>query len=141
MSIDFIGLLQNPSSKYFVVPLITGLLSIAAKVMSQNDQIKMKRPVELFNLSPNLLVSNFIFICCEFSKHPLITDLAEQSEFSTACMNALIFNIFMTIFIGFVIRKCGWDTKKKELKTWWGILIPDAAALFVMYVVFSTITL
>lgn len=141
MYLDFIGLLQNPDSKYFVVPLVTAILSIAAKAMSRNDQVVMKRRVEYFYLAPNLLVSNFVFICCEFPKYTLITCEAQRTAFNNTCINALIFNFWMTMAITFFIRTYGWDKERKELRAGRGIWGPDVAALFVMYMVFNTIKL
>lgn len=116
MDLDFIGLLQKPDSKYFVVPLVTAILSIVAKAMSRNDQVEMKRPVEYFYLAPNLLVSNFVFICCEFSKYSLIASESQKVAFNNACVNALIFNFWMTVAITFFIRTFGWDKKKHGVK-------------------------
>lgn len=140
MSIDFLSLLRDPNAKYFVVPVVTAFLSIVAKMMSANDKFSKARMLEYFYLAPNLLVSNFIYICCEFSRYK---DIAPemQSKLSDACVNAMIFNFWSTVGICMFIRFFGWDKDKKRLGSWFGIWIPDAAALFVMSLVFSTLSI
>lgn len=131
-------LLRDPNSKYFLIPLATAILGVLAKVISQNDKIGLKRPIELFYLAPNLLVANFILIICEFNKYSFISPELQQS-FSDACVSALLLNIGATFGLTFWIRKLGWNHQTGTLKPWMGILIPDFLSIVVMYFVFKTL--
>lgn len=134
------ALLRDPNSKYFLIPLITAILGVLAKVISQNDRIGLKRPIELFYLAPNLLVANFILIICEFGKFDLISP-KQQQAFSDACVSALLLNVGATFAITFLIRKFGWDCGTGRLKTWLGIIIPDILVVAVMYFVFKVLAI
>lgn len=131
-------LLREPNSKYLLIPLATAILGVLAKVISQNDKIGLKHPIELFYLAPNLLVANFILIICEFSKYSLI-EFEKQQAFSDACVSALLLNIGATFALTFWIRKLGWNHHTGNLKPWLGILIPDFLVIVVMYFVFKTL--
>ncbi|MBO5627976.1 MAG: hypothetical protein J5965_02720 [Aeriscardovia sp.] len=133
-------LLRNPDAKYFLIPLVTAILGVVAKVISQNDKIGLKRPIELFYLAPNLLMANFILILCEFSKYIQIEPVKQQ-VFSDACFSALLLNFGATIGITLYIRKFGWNYCTGHLRTWHGILIPDILVIVVMYFVFKTLAI
>lgn len=133
-------LLRDPDSKYFIIPLTTALLSVIAKVISKNDKIGLNRPIELLYLAPNLLVSNFILIICEYSKYTFIRPELQQI-FSDACFSALLINIGATFGLTYMIREYGWNHQTGQLKTWMGIIIPDILTLGVMYLVFNTLAI
>lgn len=133
-------LLRDPNSKYFLIPLITAVLGVVAKVISQNDKIGLKRPIELFYLAPNLLVANFILIICEFGKISFM-EPGQQQVFSDACVSALLLNIGATVGITLWIRKLGWNYSTECLKTWLGIWIPDFVVVMVMYFVFKILAI
>lgn len=133
-------LLRDPNSKYFLVPLTVAVLGVLAKWISSNDKVGIRRPSELFYLSPNLLVANFIMIICEFSKYALV-DKSKQQLFHDSCFSALMFNIGASIAITLWIRMWGWNTYSRELRLWRGILLPDLFAIAVMYFVFRIMVL
>lgn len=133
-------ILRQPESKYMLIPLATAILGVLAKVISQNDRIGIKRPIELFYLAPNLLVANFIMIICEFSKYNLIAP-SEQMKFNDACISALLLNIGATFALTFWIRKIGWEERTNKLKKWKGIIIPDFLSIVVMYFIFKMMPL
>lgn len=135
---NILELLREPNSRYFLIPLATAILGVLAKVISQNDKIGIKRPIDLFYLAPNLLVANFILILSEYSKFNMIVS-ERQMDFSDACMSALLLNVGATFIITFWIRKLGWNPVSEQLRAWNGIIIPDLMSVAMMYFVFKII--
>lgn len=133
-------ILRDPNSKYLIIPLITTILGVFAKTISKNDRILKKRWIENLYLAPNLLVSNFVFICCELSKYSLI-EPELQPQFNDMCISALLLNIGCSALICMGIRYFGWNEDEKQLRKWRGILLPDLASIGVMYLVFKTLSL
>ena len=129
---DLISILQNPESKYIVMPLVSIVAGIVVKVLCQNDQIA-KSLKDWFYWTPSLLASNFILICREFS------DCLGQADYSKNCLNALLINVIFSIAICIFIRKLGWNIRRNYLGWWCGIILPNLFSVLLMYVVLKTL--
>ena len=69
---DILLLFRDPSSKYFIIPLVSMMATLLLKISCQNDNvIKSKR--ELFYWAPSLITSNFILIFSEYSRYSSIS--------------------------------------------------------------------
>lgn len=128
---DIISILQNPESKYLLMPIVSIVAGIAIKILCQNDKVERSLK-DLFYWAPSLLVSNFILVCSEFSKN------IGNESFSKNSFNALTINVIFTVAICIFIRKLGWNLRKNYLSLWCGIIWPNVFSVLLMYVVLKT---
>lgn len=135
---NLVEYLRDPDSRYILIPVVTAVLSVFAKLVCQNDKVEADKRWDLLYLAPNLLMSNFIVICGDYSK---VVEPSRQQLLNDMCFSALLLNIGMSVLIFYFIRKWGWDFNRKTLRLWRGILIPDLISLGVMYMVFNMLTL
>lgn len=134
---DILLLFRDPSSKYFLIPLVSMTATLLLKISCQNDNvIKLKR--ELFYWAPSLITSNFILIFSEYSRYSSIS-IEKQMKFSDDCMNSLILNLVLGFLITLYIRKYGWK-RNGSLSIYHGVIFPDVAAFILMYIVMKGMT-
>lgn len=134
---DILLLFRDPSSKYFLIPLVSMTATLLLKISCQNDHV-VKSKIELFYWAPSLITSNFILIFSEYSRYSTIS-IDKQMKFSDDCMNSLILNLVLGFLITLYIRKYGWK-RNGSLSLYHGIIIPDAAAFILMYLVMKGMT-
>lgn len=132
------GIFGDPLAKYFIVPILSTLIGAGFKYSCMNDEIsEIKR--DLFYWGPNLIVTTFLIICVEYySKIFILTEAVDKQTLSNNCINSIWLSLSIAYIINMLIRKKGWNKKKKKWHLWYGIIIPDVVGmvllLFVMLI-------
>ncbi len=136
-----IELLSNTYFKYLVIPLVTTFLVIFVKSASRNDkQAFLEREDFAFGLEMGvtallLLLANSVNIAQKVVSDDSIKIMATERLLSMAWVAPVL--IFGLWGMSTIIRKLGWENEK-ELKKFWGVILPDIFGLLILIYVVST---
>ena len=136
-----IEILSNTYFKYLVIPLVTTFLVIFVKSASRNDkQAFLEKEDFAFGLEMGvtallLLLANSVNIAQKVVSDENIKILATERLLSMAWVAPIL--IFGLWGMSTIVRKLGWENEK-ELKKFWGIILPDIFGLLILIYVVST---
>lgn len=137
-----IKLLSSTYFKYLIIPLVTTFLVIFVKGASRNDkQSFLEKGDFSFGLEMGitallLLLMNSVNIAQQIALNPSITAVATEKLLSLSWVT--LFLMFGLWGMSTIVRKLGWENNK-ELKIFWGIILPDVFGLSILIYVVSTI--
>lgn len=125
-----IKLLTSSSFKFFIIPLVTILLTIFVKFVSRNDRFSNIKK-EDFAFGIDISVTALILYAMDnvtFASKIVKPNMAEIDLFKNKMLLIpwiiLIF-IFALWIMSTMIRKFGWENDN-ELHLTWGVVVPDA---------------
>jgi len=136
-----IEILSNTYFKYLVIPLVTTFLVIFVKSASRNDkQAFLEKEDFAFGLEMGvtallLLLANSVNIAQKVVSDESIKILATEKLLSMAWVAPIL--IFGLWGMSTIVRKLGWENEK-ELKMFWGVVLPDIFGLLILIYVVST---
>jgi len=136
-----IEILSNTYFKYLVIPLVTTFLVIFVKSASRNDkQAFLEKEDFAFGLEMGvtallLLLANSVNIAQKVVSDENIKIIATEKLLSMAWVAPIL--IFGLWGMSTIVRKLGWENEK-ELKKFWGIILPDIFGLLILIYVVST---
>ncbi len=136
-----IELLSNTYFKYLVIPLVTTFLVIFVKSASRNDkQAFLEKEDFAFGLEMGvtallLLLANSVNIAQKVVTDDSIKIIATEKLLSMAWVAPIL--IFGLWGMSTIVRKLGWENEK-ELKIFFGIILPDIFGLLILIYVVST---
>ena len=136
-----IEILSNTYFKYLVIPLVTTFLVIFVKSASRNDkQAFLEKEDFAFGLEMGvtallLLLANSVNIAQKVVSDESIKIIATERLLSMAWVAPIL--IFGLWGMSTIVRKLGWENEK-ELKKFWGIILPDIFGLLILIYVVST---
>ncbi len=136
-----IEILSNTYFKYLVIPLVTTFLVIFVKSASRNDkQAFLEKADFAFGLEMGvtallLLLANSVNIAQKVVSNESIKIIATEQLLSMAWVAPIL--IFGLWGMSTIVRKLGWENEK-ELKMFWGVVLPDIFGLLILIYVVST---
>ena len=137
-----IEILSNTYFKYLVIPLVTTFLVIFVKSASKNDkQSFLEKEDFAFGLEMGitallLLLANSVNIAQQVIIDESYTIVATEKLLSLAWIAPVL--IFGLWGMSTIVRKLGWKNEK-ELKDFWGIILPNIFGLIILIYVVSTL--
>lgn len=137
-----IELLTSTYFKYLIIPLVTTFLVIFVKSASRSDkQSFLEKEDFSFGLEMGitallLLLVNSVNIAQQVVLDNSLTVIATEKLLSLSWVT--LFLIFGLWGMSTIVRKLGWENDK-ELKIFWGIVLPDVFGLLILIYVVSTI--
>ncbi len=137
-----IELLTSTYFKYLIIPLVTTFLVIFVKSASRSDkQSFLEKEDFSFGLEMGitavlLLFMNSVNIAQQVVLGNSLTVIATEKILTLFLVT--IFLVFGLWGMSTIVRKLGWENDK-ELKIFWGIVLPDVFGLLILIYVVSTI--
>jgi hypothetical protein len=127
-----IELLSNPYFQFFVIPLLTTMLTVFVKIVSRNDRYNAVVK-EDFSIGLELAITAILLLVTDTLKY---ANYKLSSSDKNIGYNAKLLTvpwILLVFLIGIwgistIIRKVGWKNAN-ELNWWWGIIFPNLFGL------------
>lgn len=132
--------LSSPFFKYFLLPLLTALLTIFVKLSSRPDR-RSYVTREDFAIGINLCVTAIFVIItkCVIVAGTLIsvTDPDKIKRYSDLLLTMVVQStgmIVLLFILAYIMRKLAWDYDFRGIKMGWGVVIPDIVGLVFLVV-------
>lgn len=127
--------LANAYFKDFIIPLLSVFLTIAVKVVSRKD-LFMKTTKEDWAIGFDLAVTALILLVsycskCAIDIHQTSNPNAELYKKKLEFLPWILFFYILGLWaLSTLVRRYGWEqSQNKELKIFWGVVIPDIVGL------------
>lgn len=132
--------LSSPLFKYFLLPLLTAILTIIIKLSSRPDKYShLKR--DDFAIGINLCVTAmFVNVtkCAIVATNLLnIVDPTRIKRYSDLILTLMMWSIgmlFATFVLAYLMRKNAWEYDSRRQKMVWGIVIPNIVGLIFLVI-------
>lgn len=132
--------LSSPFFKYFLLPLLTALLTIFVKLSSRPDR-RSYVTREDFAIGINLCVTAIFVIItkCVIVAGTLIsvTDPDKIKRYSDLLLTMVVQStgmIVLVFILAYIMRKLAWEYDFRSIKMVWGVIIPDIVGLVFLVV-------
>lgn len=137
-----IKLLTSTYFKYLIIPLVTTFLVIFVKSASRRDkQPFLEKEDFSFGLEMGITAVLLLFMNSVNIAQQVVLD----NSLTVVATEKILTLFLVTIFLMFglwgmstIVRKLGWENDK-ELKIFWGIVLPDVFGLLILIYAVSTI--
>jgi len=137
-----IELLTSTYFKYLIIPLVTTFLVIFVKSASRRDkQPFLEKEDFSFGLEMGITAVLLLFMNSVNIAQQVVLD----NSLTVVATEKILTLFLVTIFLMFglwgmstIVRKLGWENDK-ELKIFWGIVLPDVFGLLILIYAVSTI--
>jgi hypothetical protein len=128
-----IELLSNKYFQFFVIPLLTTLLTVFVKIVSRNDRFSSVKK-EDFAIGMEIAITAILLLTSDTLKYASSIN-KELNNIQSLSYNKLLTVpwILIVFFIGLwgistLIRKLGWKSED-DMHWWWGIILPNIFGL------------